>query len=84
MESHNIKLAQNKPIPEPSKGQRVIIDERSEPPKPVETPASVPSSVYYWLGVIVLVLIATAAAVSFFRQNKKESLLATSNNKNTK
>ncbi len=79
-----IKLAQAQPLQAPSKGQRVIIDERSESPKSVEAPAVVPSSVYYWLGVIVLVLIAAAAAVSFFRQNKKESLLATSKNKNTK
>lgn len=73
MESYNIKLAQNKLKPEPSKGQRVILDERSVQSNPAQAQTQVPSTVYYWLGVIVLVLIAVAAAVSFFRQNKQSS-----------
>lgn len=75
--TQNIMLAQSNAtpsstVPEPSKGQRIILDERAPQPTPNQASTSIPTSVYYWLGVVLLLAIAIAAAVSFFKQSKND------------
>lgn len=62
----------NKPLPEPSKGQRVIIDERTQEVKPDQAPPIIPQSLYYWLGAVVLIVVAVVASISIMVNNKKQ------------
>lgn len=64
-------LSQTQQLPTPSKGQRVIFDERAPEIKSAQPTSVMPQSTYYWVGVIVLLVVAVVAATSFLASEKK-------------
>lgn len=63
-----------KKIPESSKGQRVILDQRVAETKVEPKPVVIPKSVYYWSGVIALLVIAVVAAAHYLASEKKAQI----------
>lgn len=73
-------LSQTQQLPAPSQGQRVIFDERAPEVKPSQPSTVIPQSTYYWIGVIVLLVVAVVAATSFLANEKKAKLSNTDDN----
>ncbi len=66
-------LAQNTKLPESNKGQTVILDQRTPEVKQVQASPVIPESAYYWFGVLIFVVIAVIAGISYIVNEKKES-----------
>lgn len=72
----NFQLAQIEPTPtvnskpEPARGTRVILDEQIQSSPKLDDSKAIPVTTYYWLGAIVLVIIACVAAASLYHKGK--------------
>lgn len=58
--------------PESSRGKRVILDEQVQATPNFDEPRSIPTTTYYWLGAIGLIIVAFVVAASMYHRSKTE------------
>lgn len=57
-------------LPQTNKGNRVILDQEVQAVPKLEESKSVPVSTYYWLGAVVLLILAFVTAYSMYYKSK--------------